>query len=154
MRAGPLLTLLLFLAASFSVAGFGAQFSPGPWYAALDKPAWTPPSALFAPVWGVLYALMAVAGWRVFRSSSRWRVWALSLFALQLLLNGAWSWLFFGLQQIGLALADLTALWLVLLATTWLFFRSDRIAGWLFLPYPVWVTYALALNAAIAWMNP
>ncbi len=150
--ASSLGTLLLFFAAVAAVAALGAQFTPGAWYSALDKPSWTPPSAIFAPVWTLLYAAMAVAGWRIWRVESARRQAAMALFWSQLLLNGLWSWLFFGLHAIGWALLDLAVLWLVVGATTWLFFRLDRWAGMLFIPYFLWSGYALALNAAIWWL--
>jgi len=109
--------LILFLAAVFAVAAFGAQFTPGAWYATLAKPAWTPPAALFAPVWTVLYLAIGVSGWLVWRRCG----WAgargaFLIYAVQLLLNGAWSWLFFGLHQPGLAFAEILVLWLVVAA--------------------------------------
>lgn len=117
------------------------------WYAGLDKPGWTPPNWLFGPVWTALYLLMAVAAWRV------WMVGggggALAVWAVQLALNFAWSLLFFHLRRVDLALADIFALWLAIVCTIVLFWRIDRPAAWMLVPYLVWVSYATALNASI-----
>jgi tryptophan-rich sensory protein len=156
------LALILFLLACFGVAAFGAQFTPGEWYVGLEKPSWNPPAWLFGPVWTVLYAMMAVAGWLVWRTGTvagggdsggaagaagaGGRRLALGVFALQLVLNGAWSWLFFGLHRPGLAFAEIVALWLAILATTILFWNQRPLAGALLVPYLAWVTFAAALN--------
>jgi tryptophan-rich sensory protein len=147
------LVLVLFLLICFGVAAFGGQFTPGEWYAALEKPAWNPPSWVFAPVWTVLYALMAVAGWWVWRSGEPGRGAAFGAFALQLVLNGAWSWLFFGLHLPGAAFAEIVALWLAILATVVLFWRLRPLAGTLLVPYLAWVTFAAALNLALWRLN-
>jgi len=138
----------------FGVAAFGGQFSPGAWYAALEKPAWTPPNWLFGPVWTALYLMMGIAAWRVWlRGQSRARQAALAAYAVQLLLNGAWSWLFFGQQRIGLALVDILALLAAIAVCTVLFWRIDRLAGALLVPYLLWVSYASALNFALWRLN-
>ncbi len=143
-----------FLLVCLAVAAFGAQFTPGEWYARLDKPGWTPPSFVFAPVWTLLYTLMAIAAWRVWMGEGRERAAALGLFGAQLMVNGIWSWLFFGRHAIGWALLDLLALWILVGVTTVQFFRVDRVAGGLFVPYWLWVTYALSLNVALWQLNP
>lgn len=158
-----IVALILFLVACFGVAAFGAQFTPGEWYAALEKPPWNPPAWVFGPVWTALYAMMAVAGWLVWRSPepsggarggrSAGRHTALGAFAVQLVLNGAWSWLFFGLHRPGLAFAEIVALWLAILATTLLFWKQRPLAGALLLPYLAWVTFAAALNFALWRLN-
>lgn len=152
-RRADLLGLAGFLLACFAVAaaaGAVTADSVATWYPTLNKPAFTPPDWVFAPAWMVLYAAMAVAGWRVWRKvgfgGGRN---ALTLFAVQLLLNGAWSFLFFGAQAIGIALVDIVVLLLVIAATMAAFWRIDRIAGLLFVPYLLWVGYATALNAGI-----
>ncbi len=155
------LVLVLFLVACFAVAAFGGQFAPGAWYAGLAKPAWNPPSWVFAPVWTVLYALMAVAGWLAWRTreparapgAAPDRALALGAFALQLVLNGAWSWLFFGLHRPGVAFAEIVALWLAILVTVVLFWRLRPLAGALLLPYLAWVGFAAALNLALWRLN-
>jgi len=155
------LALVLFLVICFGTAAFGGQFAPGAWYAALEKPAWNPPAWVFAPVWTLLYAMMAVAGWLVWRgggsvvggAGAPSRGIALGVYALQLVLNGAWSWLFFGLQRPGLAFAEIVALWLAILATTVLFWRVKPLAGALLVPYLAWVAFAAVLNLALWRLN-
>lgn len=151
-RAG--LGLVLWLAVTFAAAALGSRFLPGPWYARLIKPPWTPPSWVFAPVWTALYILMAVAAWRVWKAAGFGRARApLLLFFLQLVLNAAWSWLFFGLQRIDLALLDIAVLLLTISATLRLFWTHDRPSAVLFAPYVLWVAYATTLNAAIWRLN-
>lgn len=127
--------------------------SDGGWYDSLTKPSFNPPSWVFGPVWTTLYALMAVAAWRVWRSADRRRRAALTLFAVQLVLNAAWSPLFFGAHRAGWALVDLCALWLALVATIASFARIDRLATALLVPYLGWVTFAGVLNAEIVRLN-
>ncbi len=129
----------------------GAQFQPGDWYAALNKPAWTPPGRVFGPVWGTLYLMIAAAGWLAWRARPALAAPATLAWGAQLLLNAAWSWLFFGLQQPLWALVDLLLMLvtlLVFIATT-----ASRGARWLFLPYVLWVAFAGVLNLAIVVLN-
>ena len=120
------------------------------WYESLAKPSWTPPDVVFAPVWTALYAAMAVAAWRVWRRGG-WLAHrgALALFLSQLVLNFTWSFIFFGAQQIGWALADILTLWILIAMTMRRFAAIDRQASWLMAPYLAWVTFAAALNAEI-----
>lgn len=142
--------LLFFLLVCYGVAWFGAHFKPGAWYARLQKPSWTPPNRLFAPVWIVLYTMMAVAGWLVWKAGElSGTETPLVLFAVQLFLNGIWSWLFFGLHRPDLAFADIVALWLAIAATIVSFWDVSAIAGMLLLPYFAWVSFALVLNLSI-----
>jgi tryptophan-rich sensory protein len=144
--------LAAFVCFSIAAASFAARHSPGGWYASLQKPAWNPSDWLFAPIWGLLYVAMATAAWRVWRSP-RPPNGALLLFAVQLVLNAIWSWIFFGMQRPGLAFVEICVLLLGVAATTWLFARADRIAGFLMLPYLAWVAFAAALNHAIWRLN-
>ncbi len=154
MSVSRLPSLLAWLVICFAVAAFGAWFTPGEWYAAIHKPPWTPPNWLFGPVWTALYAMMAVAAWLVWcRRPEPGAHTAIGLFIAQLIINGLWSWLFFGLHWVGLALLDLLLLWVLLLATVIAFFRQHRLAGWLLVPYLLWVSYAVSLNAAIWVLN-
>ena len=139
------------LVVCFAAAAFGARYRPGEWYRALRKPRWNPPARIFAPVWSALYTLMAVAAWLVWRAVGPGP--ELALFAVQLALNAAWSWLFFGLRRPGLALADIGALWLALAATVAAFWHVRALAAWLLAPYLAWVTFAVALNAALWRLN-
>lgn len=138
--------LVVFLALVFAVAGLGAQFGPDEWFAALQKPSWNPPNWVFAPVWTTLYAMMAVAAWLVWRTGARA---PLAWWLVQLALNAAWSWLFFGLHRPDLAFADILVLWLAIAATIVAFAPVSRTAALLLVPYLAWVTFATALNGAI-----
>jgi tryptophan-rich sensory protein len=137
------------------------------WYRTLSKPEWTPPGAVFGPVWTTLYLTMAIAAWLIWRTGIERRErsapaldrskvsvrCALALFALQLALNVSWSWIFFGMRSPGWAAIEIAALWLAIAATTIAFFSRSRLAGWLMTPYLAWVTFAAALNVAIWLMN-
>ena len=146
------IALLVFLAITAAAAVTGSLFRPGEWYETLAKPGWTPPNWLFPPVWTVLYIMIAVAGWRV------WKVEgigpAVGVWAASLALNAAWSWLMFGQKQIGLAGIDVAFLWLSIAAFIAIAWPVDRTAALLFAPYLVWVSYAAALNLTIWRMNP
>jgi translocator protein len=146
--------LFFWVALSFAAAAMGSRFPPGDWYAHLAKPAFNPPAWIFAPVWTLLYLVMGIAAWLVWRQRRVARTApALTLFLLQLALNAAWSWLFFGLHQIGWALVDLAALWLAIGATL-LAFRTHRpLAGLLLVPYLLWVSFAALLNFELWRLN-
>ncbi len=132
----------------------GSIFVPGEWYASLTKPTWNPPSAVFAPVWTVLYVLMGVAAWLVWREAgfSGARV-ALSLFVFQLVLNTLWSYLFFGLKNPMVAFLEIVVLWLAIVATVVGFWRVRTGAGALLVPYLCWVSFASVLNYTIWRLN-
>ncbi|TNF72501.1 MAG: tryptophan-rich sensory protein [Acidobacteria bacterium] len=148
-----LIALTVFFLLSFAAALFGAQFPPGDWYAQLEKPSWNPPNWVFAPVWTILYAAMAVAAWLVWREGTSERRAPLAFWTLQLVLNALWSWIFFGLHRPGWAAIEIGLLWIAILATTILFFRVRRVAGALLLPYLAWVSFAAVLNVALWWLN-
>jgi translocator protein len=123
-------------------------------YDALRKPPATPPPAVFGPAWAVLYLLMGIAAWLVWREGlTRQTVIALGLFAAQLALNFAWSLIFFGQHRLGAALLEIAVLWLVILATLVAFWRVRPAAGGLLLPYLGWVSFAAYLNAGIWRLN-
>jgi len=139
---------------TFSAGFIGSRFPTGEWYAALTKPTWTPPNWLFGPVWGILYLLMAIAAWLIWRKRGlAGAAIPLSLYMLQLALNAAWSWIFFGHHEIGLALIEIVILWLAILATLIGFWRLDPVSGYLMVPYLLWVSFASALNFAIWRLN-
>ena len=149
-----ILGLLGWLGVTFAAAWAGSRFMPGAWYAALAKPAWNPPNAIFAPVWSVLYGLMAVAAWLVWRRAGFSGAGAaLGLFAVQLILNALWSYLFFGRHQPGLAFGDIVVLWVAILSVVLLFWRVDQVAGALLLPYLAWVGFAAYLNFTLWRLN-
>ena len=132
----------------------GSNFVPGQWYASLAKPAWNPPSSVFAPIWTVLYVLMGVAAWLVWlKAGFSGARTALSLFIIQLLLNSLWSYLFFGLQKPMAAFIEIIALWCVILATLVSFWKVRPRAGALFIPYLCWVGFASALNYQLWRLN-
>lgn len=151
-RALPGLAWWLLL--SFLPAAIGSVPTVRSEYQQLAQPAWAPPGWLFGPVWTVLYATMGVAAWLVWRR----RGWsgaraALALFVVQLAFNALWTWLFFGWELRGLALAEIVVLWLLILGTIVLFWRVRPLAGALLLPYLAWVSFATALTAAIWRLN-
>jgi len=151
-----MLVLAGFVAACFGVAACGALVT-GPavagWYQGIAKPSFNPPAWVFGPVWTVLYALMGWAAFLAWRQSGL-RSLPLALFGAQLVLNGLWSPVFFGLGRPGAALAVIAALWVAIASTLVAFWRVDRRAGALFVPYLAWVSFAAALNAAIWRLNP
>lgn len=125
-----------------------------PWYAGLAKPWFNPPNWVFAPVWTSLYALMAYAVWRILRSPrSPARSRAIFLFFIQLVLNAAWSWMFFAAHSSLLGLVNIVPQWLVVVATVVAFYRLDRAAGYCLMPLALWVTYAGLLNLALWRLN-
>jgi tryptophan-rich sensory protein len=153
-RRRDVLGLTGFVVMCFGVSLLGGRATlPGlaHWYPALAKPSWTPPSWLFGPVWTLLYAMLAVAGWLAWREGRSRR--GTLLFLLQLALNAAWPWVFFGERRLGLALVCAAALWLAILGTLAAFWRVSRGAAILLLPYLAWIGFAVALNAAIWWKN-
>lgn len=147
-------SLLLFLALVAAAAVTGSRFSPGEWYESIVKAPWTPPSWLFGPVWTVLYLGIAVAGWRVWRNTSRRPSPALVWWGVQLVLNTAWSWFFFGLHRPDLALVDIALLLGTIVAFALTAWPVDRLATWLFVPYGLWVAYATTLTFYVWRFNP
>ncbi|MHA6780412.1 TspO/MBR family protein [Pseudonocardia saturnea] len=141
-------------AAAAAVTGSLAALSAAEQYGALVQPVWAPPTWLFGPVWTVLYVAIAVAGWLVWRRAG----WsgaraALTVFAVQLVLNALWTPLFFGAGLFGVAFVEIVLLWLAIVATIVLFARHSRPAALLLVPYLAWVTFASALNLAIWALN-
>jgi len=125
------------------------------WYADLSKPSFNPPDWAFGVVWPILYVMMGVAAflvWRKGTDSKQVRV-ALGLFLVQLVLNGIWTPIFFGLHMMGLALAEIILLWLAILATIISFWRISKPAAYLLMPYILWVSFAIALNASLWYLN-
>ncbi len=152
-----MLGLLAWLALLTAAAALGslASIDAPRFYAALTRPDWAPPAWVFGPAWTVLYTLMAISAWLVWRESSSARVrTALTLFMVQLVLNVLWSWLFFG-WRLGLpSVVEIVLLWASIAATIIVFWRIHRLAAALLLPYIAWVTFAAALNFTVWRMNP
>lgn len=149
--------LLGWLVLCFAAAGLGAVASAQApqFYAQLSKPGWAPPASVFGPVWSLLYLLMAIAAWLVWRAfGAPARRTAIAVFVAQLGLNALWSWVFFTWHQGGWALANVLVLWLLIVATVVLFWRVRPLAAALLLPYLAWVGFASALTLAVWRMNP
>jgi tryptophan-rich sensory protein len=140
--------------AAAAAGGWITSTSVDGWYDSLRKPSWNPPKAVFGPVWTALYIMMGCAAWAVWRrrhaASTRT---ALRLFAVQLVLNVAWSGLFFGLRRPALAAFESIVLWLAILATALAFRRVSTAAGILLVPYLAWAGFAAALTFTIWSMN-
>jgi tryptophan-rich sensory protein len=149
--------LVFWFALCFAVAGIGGRWTSGEiagWYRTLNRPAIAPPNWVFGPVWSLLYALMAIAAWRVWLAApSSIRSWALGLFVAQLALNLAWSWIFFRRHALGAALAEVAVLWFAIGGTILAFSLVAPVAAWLMAPYLAWVTFATVLNAAFWRLN-
>lgn len=138
------------LAASFAPGVFGAWFQPGDWYAQLEKSPLTPPGWVFPIAWTTLYITIGLALYLVvIHTSWRERRLPLAVFAIQLVLNGAWSWLFFGCHAVTAALIEIGVLWLSIVAMALAFARYSTFAAKLLLPYLAWVTFATYLNFEI-----
>jgi tryptophan-rich sensory protein len=151
------ISLLCWLGICFAVAAVGGRLTareiPG-WYRTLVRPRIAPPDWVFAPVWTLLYALMAMAAWRVWLAPpSPERAWGLALFMAQLALNLAWSWIFFRRHAIAAALAEVLLLWAAIGAATLVFAKVAPLPAWLMTPYWAWVSFATVLNAAFWRMN-
>lgn len=124
------------------------------WYRTVAKPTWNPPNSVFGPVWTTLFVMMAVAAWLVWRPAGFIAAKVpLLLFTVQLALNVAWSWIFFGLHQPGWAFVEIVILWAAIAATLRAFFQRSQLAGWLLAPYLAWVSFAAVLNFAIWRLN-
>jgi len=138
-----------------SAAGAIASIQAKSFYANLTQPEWAPPGWLFGPVWSTLFALMAIAAWLVWREGrfDKHRG-VLNLFIIQLIPNVLWSWLFFALNKGGLAFADIILLWVLIAATIISFWRVNRLASAMLIPYLLWVSFAAFLNYSVWQLNP
>jgi benzodiazapine receptor len=157
-RFADLAVLALFVALCLGVGALGAWVaatSVDNWYDGLVKPSFNPPNEVFGPVWTVLYVLMGIAAWRVWRSADGDTTRGpLTLFALQLAINLGWTVVFFGLQKIASAVATIVVLDVAVLVTMLAFRAVDRLAALLMLPYVAWVAFATVLNVAVWRLNP
>lgn len=145
--------LAIVAVATASVVGQSATYPNLPWYAALIKPSFNPPNWIFGPVWTALYLLSALAVWRILRlpEASAPRRLALTLFFIQLALNAAWSWIFFGAHNP--FVVNIIPQFLVILAAIAAFYRLDRLAAWCLMSHAAWVAFASILNIAIWRLN-
>lgn len=149
--------LVGWLAVAFAAASIGAfaSVNAGTFYAQLVRPSWAPPAWVFGPVWSVLYMLMGIAAWLVWREQgARRQGVALTIFIVQLVVNALWSWLFFAWHQGALAFADVLVLLVLIAAMIRSFWRIRPLAGVLMLPYLLWVGFASALTWAVWRGNP
>jgi translocator protein len=137
------------------LGGIATETGTGSWYAQLEKPAFQPPGWLFGPVWTVLYILMAVAAFLIWKKG--WNTigvkTALTFYLVQLILNALWSFSFFQMESPALGLINITLLLIALIATTIRFFRINEVSGYMLIPYIIWVIFATSLNAAILLLN-
>ena len=156
-RMRKISSLVVFVVVCYAAAAIGGLATAGSvsgWFQTLNRPSFQPPDWLFGPVWTVLYGLMSVAAWLVYLKTGRVRSTPMMLFVIQLALNVAWSIIFFGLHRPGLAVLDIIALLLAIIATTVAFWRVSVAAGVLMLPYLAWVLFASALNMSLWRLNP
>lgn len=144
-------TFLIFVVLVIAMASSGAVFRPGDWYEALRKPTWTPPNWVFGPVWSILYIMIAVAGWLTWRAQPD--SVAMWIWGAQLVLNGAWSWLFFGRRRMDLAFGEVCLMWLSIAAFIVAAYPVSVMASLLFMPYLLWVTIAATLNFSVWRLN-
>ncbi|MEZ5471940.1 MAG: TspO/MBR family protein [Marinicella sp.] len=144
--------VLCFVASA--IGAFGSMAAPA-FYAGLIQPVWAPPAWLFGPVWTALYALMAISAWLVWRHGGfKQQSAPLTLFVVQLTINAFWSWLFFAWQQGLWSLIDIMILWILIVMTIWTFWRINKLAGVLLIPYMLWVSFAAILNYYMWQLNP
>jgi translocator protein len=155
MTLPDIIGLGAFIAACVAAAASGALFPPGPWYETLRKPSWRPPNWLFGPAWTLLFLMIAVSGWLVWRAAGiTGAAMPLVVYAIHLGVNAAWSWLFFGRRRMDLALADVILLWLLIALMIALFAPISSTAAWLLVPYLAWVSFAAFLNFTMLRLNP
>lgn len=146
-----MLALIGFVIVTFCAPAVGVTAAPGTWYASLNKPTWNPPAWIFGPVWSLLYLLMATAAWMVWTRDG-WKL-PLGLYFVQLVLNAAWTPIFFGAHELGWALVEIIALWLAILITLFSFLRVSAMAALMLVPYLAWVSFAAFLNFTLWRMN-
>lgn len=137
-----------------AIGGFATSSGISTWYVYLNKPFFNPPNYLFGPVWTMLYVLMGISHWVILQSpAGQMRTTALRVYAVQLAFNLLWSLLFFGLQSPGIAFVDILLLWCSIAYMISVFYKINRKAAWLQLPYILWVSFATLLNGAIWYLN-
>lgn len=141
----------IFVIVTFCAPAIGAFAPPGDWYLTLQKPSWNPPAWVFGPVWTLLYFAMATAAWRVWRKHG----WGLPVgwYGIQLVFNAAWTPVFFGAHEIGWALVVILLLWITAMSTTWVFYKADKAAGIMMVPYILWLSFATFLNFTLWQLN-
>lgn len=154
MKLFSFLIFVFMCLGSAALGSFLTSFSVKTWYKTIKKPSWNPPDKVFAPVWAILFLMMAVAGWMVWERLSKGGDYRpIILFGIQLILNIGWSGLFFTLRRPDLALMEISLLWFMILWTTISFWPVYWVAGALFIPYLLWVSFAVILNFTIWQLN-
>lgn len=154
-RIGRLISSVSVCLLTGFLGSFATRDSVTTWYAQLSRPSFTPPDWTFGVVWPVLYVMMGISAfliWNVGIDKRQVKV-ALGCFALQLILNGLWTLIFFGLHLIGFALMEIVILWAAILMTILAFWKESKSAALLLLPYILWVTFAVVLNASLFLLN-
>ena len=138
-----------------AISGFFTATGVESWYQTINKPSWNPPGWIFGPVWTTLYVMMGIALFLVWKSDSSdvLKKTAIALFAIQLILNFFWSFIFFDQQQIGWALVEIIVMWFFILLTIFAFGNVSKLAAWLLVPYMSWVSFATILNYTIWKLN-
>jgi len=147
--------LIVSILIAYAVAFLGSLVttpSIANWYATLNKPSFNPPNYLFGPVWTLLFTLMAISAYLVWRKQKKITA-ELKIYGVQLGLNFLWSYLFFGLQRPGLALFEILLLWIFIALTITKFYKVDKLAAYLLIPYILWVSFAVFLNYSIVTLN-
>jgi benzodiazapine receptor len=154
MTKNKYLSLLLILFITFIASGIGGFVTSSfkePWYSAIILPSFNPPSWVFAPVWTVLYIMMAIAIWRVWINSLNHRI--LNIYFIHLFFNATWSIVFFGFHQIELALVNLIIILIFIIILMKIYFKKDKLSFYIMFPYLLWSSYAFVLNVAIVTLN-
>jgi translocator protein len=157
MRKSDILTIIICIALPLivgSVSGIATSGNITTWYATLHKPVFNPPNYLFGPVWTLLYILMGISLYLIWRSpSGDARNYALAIFGIQLVLNFTWSFIFFSFKQTGWAFFEIILIWVCILAMIIIFHRINKTAAIIQVPYLIWVSFASVLNGSIWWLN-
>ena len=149
-------TFLAFYASTFVAASSAAVWEVGgTWYQSLNQPSFTPPSWVFGPVWTILYLMIAIVAYRIAcAQETSWKIPALALWALQIVLNTLWTPIFFGAKNLGGAMIYIGLLWVTICVLIWMTRQVDKLSAILLLPYLVWVSFASVLNFAFWSLNP
>jgi tryptophan-rich sensory protein len=157
MKTSNILPIILCIALPLivgSVSGIATSGNITTWYATLNKPAFNPPNYLFGPVWTALYLMMGISLFMIWRSPpGDARNYALAIFAIQLVLNFGWSFIFFHFKQVGWAFFEIILVWISVLAMIIIFHRINKTAAFLQVPYLLWVSFASVLNGSVWWLN-
>jgi translocator protein len=157
MKTSTILTIIICIAIPLiagGISGIAVSGNVTSWYATLNKPVFNPPNYLFGPVWTMLYIMMGISLFLIWKSPPcDARNYALAIFCIQLVLNFAWSFIFFLFKQAGWAFFEIILVWISVVAMIIIFHRINKTAAFLQIPYLLWVSFASVLNGAIWWLN-